>query len=111
MAYGWLGGLPLLRTPAAQALPADVEATPARAVVAPGGWGVVTAVQVLPSQCTIPLTPSTAQALEAEGTATLRRLSPAAGLGGLGVITRVHLVPFQCRARAWDRPPVEVSPT
>src|SRR5215472_9684422 len=112
MAYGWLGGLPLLRTPTDQALPARVEATAFRTVlIAPGGWGVSTTVQVWPSQCRIPLTPSTAQALEAEGTATLRRLSAEPGLAGLGVATRAHLLPFQCRARVWDRPPLEVLPT
>src|SRR5215469_9435587 len=112
MAYGLVGGLPSLRTPTAQALPARMEATAFRTVlIAPGGWGVATAVQLWPSQCRIPLTPSTAQALEAEGTATLRRLSAEPGLAGLGVAIPAHLVPFQCRARVWDRPPVEVLPT
>src|SRR5215470_157695 len=112
MAYGLLGGPPSLRTPTAQALPAGVEATAFRTVlIAPGGWGVATAVHLWPSQCRIPLTPSIVQALEVAATATLCRLSAEPGLAGLGLATRAHLVPFQRRARVWDRPPLEVLPT
>src|SRR5215475_12783210 len=111
MANGWVGGAPLLRVPTAQALPADLAATADSEKVAPGTSGVCTAVHERPFQCSSPLTPSTAQALLVDVTATLVSPSDAAGFAALGVDTRAHRRPFQCRARVCDWPPFEVLPT
>ena len=84
--------------PTAQALVADVAATPSRASV-PEGLGLGTTSQALPFQCSIrvllvwgdPLTP-TAQALLGDvAAAALRTLSlvPRFGLG-----TTAHVLPF-----------------
>ena len=88
--------------PTAQALPADVAATPDRLL--PAGAGLGTCFHALPFQAMIsvlgllveqPLQP-TAQALLAEAAATPdRRLPAGAGLG-----TRFHAEPFQRRISA-----------
>jgi hypothetical protein len=88
----------LTTSPTAQALLADVAATPKRLLLAPG-LGLDTRVHTLPFQRRIsvlsPLVPA-AQVLLAEVAATPESSPPPAGVG-LG--TCVQAVPFQCAIR------------
>src|SRR6516225_2486868 len=93
-----------LAQPTAQALRAEVAATPLSApILASAGLGI--RVQAVPFQCRITVcglteerkqkaVQPTAQALRAEVAATLLRVLPSPGLG-LG--TRLQVVPFQCK--------------
>ena len=96
----------VLNLPTAQALPAEVAATPDRRLLLPPGLGLATFAHLEPFQRRMRVVSSvlvaekpTAQALLVEVAVTpLRRVLFPACAGGLG--TCIHVVPFQCRMRA-----------
>jgi DNA-binding CsgD family transcriptional regulator len=104
----------VLKSPTAQAFPADVAASPVTftSVNGPAGLGLAARVHFRPFQCSIKVVPPsvspTAQASRAEVAVTAFSLLPPAG-AGLG--TLAHFLPFQCTISVVGVPPLKYDPT